>query len=128
MTIGWSSTGSFKKTDKFFERMLKGAPFKDLDRFAKAGEQALRDATPVESGETRGSWYSVVRRVGRYSYRIEWRNSHVVDGAVIAVLIQYGHGTGTGGYVPAVDYVNPAMRPLADMITERVWKEVTSDG
>jgi hypothetical protein len=126
MTMGWTTSGDFKNTDKFLQNMVRGSHFKDLKRFADEGVQALRDATPRDSGETAAGWYAVVKKEGSSSYRIEWRNRHVVGGAVIAVLIQYGHGTGTGGYVRAVDYVNPAMQPVMDKITERVWKEVTN--
>lgn len=126
MTIGWTTSGDFKNLERFYRKMQSGNPYRDLERFATEGVQALRDATPRDSGETAAGWYAVVTKERGNSYRIEWRNRHVVDGAVIAVLIQYGHGTGTGGYVQPVDYVNPAMKEVFDRIAEKVWREVTN--
>jgi hypothetical protein len=41
-------------------------------------------------------------------------------------MLQYGYGTGTGGYVAGQDYINPAIRPVFDRIADKVWKAVTS--
>lgn len=96
-----------------------------LDRYGKVGVEALRRATPVDSGLTANSWGYRIVKMGAGS-RIEWYNTNVNDRTVIAVLIQYGHGTGTGGYVEGRDYVNPAMRRVFDQLAEEVWKEVTN--
>lgn len=120
------SSGSFKKTTSFLERLSRGAVFDSLDRFGQMGVDALSNATPRESGETAQSWgYEIIRKKG--SVRIEWYNTHVNQGSNVAILIQYGHGTGTGGYVVGRDYINPAMRPIFDQIIEEVWKKVTND-
>jgi hypothetical protein len=88
------------------------------------GVAALSNATPVETGETANAWYyKIVRRKGYYSIR--WYNSHIEDGMPIAVLLQYGHGTGTGGYVQGRDYINPAIRPIFDQMINDFWREVT---
>lgn len=90
------------------------------------GVAALEQATPKETGETAISWkYRIVR--GKTFIRIEWYNTHLdVNGTMIAVLIQYGHGTGTGGYVVGRDYINPAMRPLFDKFVIDIWKKVSA--
>lgn len=88
------------------------------------GVNALASATPSESGETASSWYyTIVRRRGYYSVR--WSNRHINQGVNIAVILQYGHGTGTGGYVQGRDYINPAIRPIFDQMVNEEWKEVT---
>lgn len=43
---------------------------------------------------------------GKESITITWRNSNIVDGVPIAVILQYGHGTRNGGYAEGVDYIN----------------------
>lgn len=119
------STGSFKNTTLFFDRMLKGVIFEGLDKYGQMGVDALSNATPRDSGETAQSWrYKIIKKKGRVS--IEWYNTHVNQGAQIALLIQYGHGTGTGGYVVGQDYINPAIRPIFDKILDEVWKKVKS--
>lgn len=89
------------------------------------GVEALASATPVDTGKTASSWYYKVD-YNEGSASITWSNSNVNDGVNIAVILQYGHGTGNGGYVVGRDYINPAIAPIFDKITEHVWEEVTS--
>ncbi len=123
--ISIKSEGSFSKTMKFLSFMESGDAFNNLDSYGMRGVDALSNATPIESGETAHSWgYKTSGSKGKF--KIEWFNSHTNDGKNIAILIQYGHGTGTGGYVQGRDYINPAMRPIFDKIVEDIWREVTS--
>lgn len=117
--------GNFNKTKRFFKRATEAKFLKNLDRYGAEGVAALSAATSVDSGETARSWYYEIKQTGS-SFSIHWANSHVNDGVNIAVIIQYGHGTGTGGYVAGRDYINPAIQPIFDKIAENVWKEVTS--
>ena len=112
------------ETDAYLRR-LQSKDFKRvLDKYGKAGVDALAHATPIDSGETAASWgYTIEQTVDSVS--IVWTNSNVNDGVPIAIILQYGHGTGTGGYVQGRDYINPAMRPIFDQLTEEAWKEVT---
>lgn len=82
-------------------------------------------ATPKDTGFTAASWsYEIIQNGETIS--IVWKNSHVVRGVNIAVILQYGHGTRNGGYVRGVDYINPALRPVFDRLAEAAWKEVKS--
>ena len=120
-----ASTGSFAKTTHFLEFLQRGRMFSNLSSYGQRGVDALRSATPVETGETAGDWgYQVEQSKGRVS--ISWYNTHNEDGVNIAVIIQYGHGTGTGGWVEGRDYINPAMRPIFDKILTDVWRQVTN--
>jgi len=90
------------------------------------GVDALRDATPKDTGKTADSWgYEII--VNNGSASIVWTNSNQNHGVYIAVLIQYGHATRGGGYVQGRDYINPAMRPVFDKIANDAWLEVTKD-
>lgn len=100
------------------------AMFSDLRREGAAGVQALSAATPVESGQTARSWEYEIEKSKR-GYQIRWYNTHDNQGANIALLLQYGHGTGTGGYVPGRDYINPAMKSVFDKATTSVWRRFT---
>lgn len=120
-----TARGSFKKTEDFLLAMQKADLFASLERYGQMGVNALNQTTPRESGETAAAWYyEVVRK--NHTYSIVWRNSHVVDGVNIAVILQYGHATGSGGYVQGRDYINPALLPLFDQIADDVWKAVKS--
>ena len=121
--IGVKTSGSFDNILKFLHRGSDEAIFGNLDSYGERGVRALQAATPKESGETAASWsYRIVREHGKV--RIEWYNTHEEDGSNIAILLQYGHGTGTGGWVEGRDYINPAMRPIFDEIASDIWKEV----
>lgn len=123
--ITFSQKGSFKNLEAFLRRMQKGDLFTQLDILAKQGVEALRANTPIDSGTTALGWYYEIK-IEKHQSTITWFNSHIVDGQPIAILLQYGHGTGTGGYVQGRDYINPALKPIFDIIEDKVWKAVTS--
>lgn len=116
--------GNFEKTYSFLKRISKRDIFKNLDMYGQEGVEALSAATPVRTGATANSWGYEIHSSGS-SISIVWTNSNVNKGVPIAVIIQYGHGTGTGGYVQGIDYINPALAPVFDDIADRIWKEVT---
>lgn len=122
--IGIKTTGSFQGLDSFLKRASSGEQFAALERYGAIGVDALARATPQDSGRTANSWQFKVSR-SRGLYSIEWFNTNVINGVNVAIILQYGHGTGTGGYVSGYDYINPAIRPVFDMIADNVWKEVT---
>lgn len=123
--INISSKGDFAKTIRALQKMSGNDIFKALDSAGRSGVAALSAATLKDSGETSQSWdYKVEKTKG--SWTIEWTNSHMAGSTPVAILLQYGHGTGTGGYVVGRDYINPAMKPVFDKIAADVWKAVTS--
>ena len=124
MSLSFNVTGSFDRTERFLKAMEKLDIMGVLNSYAAKGTAALRAHTPVDSGLTAASWSHRVEKSGR-GYTIVWSNSHSIRGTNIAIILQYGHGTGTGGYVEGRDYINPAMRPIFDQIADDVWKVVT---
>lgn len=118
-------SGSFHNINAFLTKMRKGDIYQQLDQLAQEGVSALASVTPVDSGLAASSWgYEITRSRGTHT--ITWTNSNIENGFPVAIMLQYGHGTGTGGYVQGYDYINPAMRPVFDKIAENVWKVVTS--
>lgn len=117
--------GSFQKTKKFLNHAANPNIQTILERYAKMGVDALSSATPIDSGLTAQSWDYEIRTL-KNGFEVVWTNSNVVDGASIALLLQYGHATGNGGYVEGRDYINPALRPVFDQLADNAWKEVTS--
>lgn len=125
MRVKFEVSVGFTKTERFLNRMKRREYLNVLDEFGRDGVQALRNATPVDSGATAEAWDYEIKRARDYT-EIVWTNSNINDGVPIAVILQYGHGTGTGGYVQGRDYINPAIRPIFDKIAEKAWKVVTS--
>lgn len=122
--ISFRQKGDFSKLTRYFERVKKTARLSILDKYGREGVAALSSATPVDSGETANSWYYEVTSENE-SATISFYNSNVNQGVPIAIILQYGHGTGTGGWVEGRDYINPAIQPIFDEIVDAAWKEVT---
>lgn len=118
-----TSKGDWESTAKWLNTLKDLKFLKALDHFGQEGVNALQTLTPVDTGKTAASWtYEIERGIGYYS--ITWHNTNVVDGKPVAILLQYGHGTGTGGYVVGRDYVNPAVHPIFDRMIDEMIKEV----
>lgn len=115
--------GSFKNLEKFLSTMEKGDIYSELNRYGQQGVQALQMTTPVDSGTTSRSWTYQVE-IGSDSTTVAWYNSNINKGVNIAIILQFGHGTGTGGYVMGRDYINPAVSPVMDQIAKNVWAAV----
>lgn len=122
--ISFRQKGDFSKATRWFENLKQIAHLSILDKYGKEGVAALASATPKDSGLTANSWdYTIERSSG--SAKIIFENSNVNKGVNIAIILQYGHGTGTGGWVEGRDYINPAIQPIFDRIAEEAWEEVT---
>lgn len=116
--------GDFKKTRNLLKRIRKLDFESLLEKYGQQGVQALAAATPKDSGETASSWiYEIEKGEGQIS--IYWNNTNVNQGVSIAVILNFGHGTGWGGYVQGRQYISPAIQPVFDQIAEAAWKEVT---
>lgn len=123
MSISFTEKGSFDNSEKYLRRLSTGELYSVLNKYGAMGVTALSSATPQKSGLSAGSWsYSIVQRPGYYSIR--WHNSNEVNGTPLVVLIQYGHGTGTGGYVQGQDFIMPAIRPIFQQIEAELEREV----
>ena len=123
MNITFTQKGNFSRTRTFLERAKSLANMSILDKYGRMGVEALASATPKDSGETAASWGYKIEKDGS-GLKIVWSNSHINDGVNIAVILQYGHGTGTGGYVAGVDYINPAVKPVFDKMAFDLRKEL----
>lgn len=121
--IGYTTSGDTHSTEAFLARMTQGDLYSNVEALAQEGVNALRGATPQDTGLTADSWAYEVEIEGG-SATIWWTNDNVNNGFNVAVGIQYGHGTGTGGWIQGYDFINPALRPVFDHIADAVWKEV----
>lgn len=124
MVIKFRQKGDFSKLTSFFEKAKEAVHLGDLNKYGREGVAALASATPVDTGETAKSWYyEITNKDGVVS--ISFLNSNIQNGVPIAIILQLGHGTGTGGWVEGRDYINPAIRPIFDKIADSAWREVT---
>lgn len=123
--FSFSADGSTANMEKFLKSIVKLNIDAVLASAAQKGVNALQRATPRDTGLSANSWGYEIQKDAT-SITIGWTNSDVENGFPVALMIQYGHGTGTGGYIAGKDYINPAMRPIFDEIADTVWKAVTS--
>lgn len=122
--ISFRQKGDFSKLTHFLEKAKEAVHMGDLDKYGIQGVAALSSATPVDTGLTAKSWYyKITNKNG--SATISFHNSNIQNGVPIAIILQYGHGTGNGGWVQGREYINPAIQPLFDKIAEDAWEGVT---
>lgn len=127
MSIKIQQTGNFNKLSKYLGKLTKVVTKQLLDKYGQMGVDALAEATPVDTGLTASSWYyDTFLDYRRGLYRLSFWNSNVNDGVPIAIILQYGHGTGTGGWVEGIDYINPALTPVFKKLSKELWEEVKS--
>jgi hypothetical protein len=122
--ISFTEKGSFNNTERYLARLKTAELYAVLNKYGTMGVNVLSNATPVDSGITAGSWYYTIEQRRGY-YSIRWHNRHDVNGTPLAVMLQYGHGTGTGGYVEGRDFIMPAIRPIFEQMANDAWREVT---
>lgn len=123
--VTFKHKGDFSNVISYFTKLKKAIKPSDLEKYGQEGVQALMSATPVDTGKTAASWYYTIE-IKNDSATINFNNSNIQNGwAPVAILIQLGHGTGTGGWVQGRDYINPAIRPIFDKIADNAWREVT---
>ncbi len=122
--ITFKQKGDFSKVTRYLKKDRRSKYASIFDKYGSKGVEALKQATPVETGKTAASWYYTVE-ASASGAKITWSNSNFNKGVPIAIILQYGHGTGTGGWVEGRDYINPAVQPIFDSMAEELWKETT---
>lgn len=124
MEISFKHTGNFSKTLQFLNIITNRTYLNKLNKYGLQGVEALANATPKRTGLTAASWtYTIEEEDGKVT--MTWYNTNVQNGINVAIILDYGHGTGRGTYVQGKHYISPAIQPVFDRIASDVWKEVT---
>lgn len=121
--ITMKSTGQFKKSALFLNKILNVMNKNILDKYGKRGVEALMASTPSLSGTAARSW-GYETYFDKEKATITWTNSDVEGGYSVIILLQYGHVSKSGGFVQGIDFINPALTPVFEQIKEDLWKEV----
>lgn len=130
MSLRIKQKGKFKKTRKYLTGAQHMPLEQALEQCGSEGVAALSAATPVDSGLTASSWSYVIENTAQTEQSAErhsvyWTNSNKNQDVYIALALRYGHGTRNGGYVPANNFITPALQPVLDKAIDGVWNEVT---
>lgn len=122
--VSFRHKGNFSKARNYFEKLIEASRLKAMDKYGAQGVAALSAATPVDTGKTADSWYYETS-VSNGVYTITFCNSNMSkDWFPVAIMLDVGHGTGTGGWVEGRHYIDPAIRPVFDKIANEAWEEV----
>ena len=120
MKIWATSQGDFSKTLSFLKK-AEGNVEAILHAAGAKGVEALRQATPKDTRLASESWgYTLEGGPGHYT--LVFHHYDIEGGYNVALLIRYGHGTGTGGYVAPRDFITPALQPIFDNLINDIWK------
>lgn len=123
MRVWATDKGDFSKTLKWLKKSTDRV-YDILNKYGEMGVRALEQATPVDTSLAASSWgYTIDGSSGEYV--LTFHNYDIEGGYNVALLIQYGHGTGTGGYITGRDFINPALQPIFDGLGDEIWKELT---
>lgn len=124
MKISFESKGEFDVVGNWLKRVSNNNPSNALKSIASEGTRSLSANTPKATGETASGWTEQISTTGDIT-EIAWlNNAHPEAGVNIAKLIELGHGTGTGGYVPPKPYIKDAMKPIWSSVDNKVVKEL----
>lgn len=124
MRISFESKGNFDNTMDWLKRATSSNPSNILNSIASDGTNRLASSTPRSTGETASGWKSKITTSGDITEVVWFNTAHPNAGVSIAKLIELGHGTRTGGYVPPHPYIKQAMRPVWDTVSDKVVKEM----
>lgn len=118
MKVKFESKGGFDNVLKWFYN-ASNISQDVVKSIAEQGVDKLKEGTPKDSGETASGWeYDIVKKPN--SVEIYWKNVANPESEVnVAKLIEFGHGTGTGGYVQPRPYIKRSMAP--------VWLKIDKD-
>lgn len=116
----------FTKTERYLTNIKDPINTSFLDKYGQMGVDALREATPKDTGKTSESWYYKITKTKDSTF-INWYNDNFNDGVPIAIVLQYGHATRNGGFVKGIDYINPALKPIFEQIASEAWKEALNE-
>lgn len=115
---------SFPKLTRWLKDRKKVDIRRILRKYGEIGVTELAKATPKDTGLTSRSWrYEIVEENGQT--KLQFLNSNIQDGTNVAYIIQVGHATARGFWIAGRDYINPALGPVVEKLTEEVWSEVS---
>ena len=112
-------SGDFKNTETFLLSKKKSSFTKEeIEDIAEKSIELFKKNTPSKSGKTAESWtYDISYENNEYVIYIN--NENVQHGLNIAILVDTGHGTGSGTYVSGKHYIDSTIREIYEYINSK---------
>lgn len=99
--------------DKYLKNVAKSFSYEKLMQLAEKSLEDFRNASPTI--EISANWsYNIVKNDGSWSVTFE--NSTIENGVNIAILIDVGHGTVSGKWVPGTNYLKEPIEKTYERI------------
>lgn len=124
MGIYFTHKGNFNKVEKWFNSLLNMDYLNMLSQYGEKGVVALRAATPIDTGLAASSWRYEIGHNGE-STTLTWINDDIEGGYSVVILVDRGHATKSGGWVPGKHFVDTTLDPIIKELSDAVWKEAT---
>ena len=124
MKITFETSGDFENTTNWLKKSLSKSPSSVIQFIGDEGVRALKSNTPQVTGETANGWEYTIAKHGDITELSFVNNAHPELEVNLAKLIDSGHGTGTGGYVPPRPYIERSIKPVFDAAGDKIVKEL----
>ena len=119
MGVSFHHKGNFKKTEDYFKSLLNKDYLSILHKYGQMGVEALRAATPIDTGLAASSWsYDIETVDGKTS--LIWKNDDIEGGCNVVILVDKGHLTKSGSWVPGQHFIDSAISPIIAQIAREV--------
>ena len=119
MGVYFTQKGDFKKTEDYFNSLLNKDYLKILNVYGQKGVDALRAATPIDTGLAASSWnYQIETDNGQT--RLVWTNDDIEGGCSVVILVDRGHATKSGSWVPGLHFIDEAIGPVIAELAREV--------
>lgn len=125
MGVYFTHKGDFNNVEKWFNSLLNREYLNVLSYYGQMGVQALRSATPKDTGLAATSWNYQIEYDGTCS-RLVFTNDDIEGGCSVVILVDRGHATKDGKWVPGKHFINNALDPIIKQLNDAVWKEATN--
>lgn len=112
MKVRLTSKGGFENITRLLKRDNASYQMSMLEECGKYGVEILQQETPRRTGTTALSWEYRIEKHGTVTELYFVNNAHPELEVNLAKLIQLGHSTRNGGYVPPINYIHPAMKQI----------------
>lgn len=117
--ISFKNKGNFEKTEKYLNSLREKNYLDILQKYGRLGVEALIAATPVDTGLAASSWGYRIEH-GDGCVRLIWTNDDIEGGINVVVLVDRGHATKDGGWVPGQHFIDEAISPIIAQIAREV--------
>lgn len=125
MAIKFIQKGDFSNFERYLKRSRKITRInQQAGLIGETVVDRLKKATPKDSGLTAESWDYEIEINGKKT-SIIFYNYNVQNGMNVALLLDFGHGTPTGGWVEGKEYIDPVVQQVYLDVLNNTWKELT---